>query len=59
MVLSMTQPTEYRKNVVGVFVNSKNNFLVGQRVDLPEVWQFPQGGVDQNESMEDAIYREM
>lgn len=55
----MTQATDYRPNVVGVFINDQNEFLVGKRVDLQGVWQFPQGGIDANETPEQAIKREM
>lgn len=48
----------YRPCVVGVFINEKKELLMGLRSDFP-VWQFPQGGVDQGESFEEALFREM
>lgn len=51
--------TSYRKNVVGVFQNKEGKYLIGKRKDLENVWQFPQGGLDENESTEQAIRREM
>ncbi|MEZ4741346.1 MAG: NUDIX domain-containing protein [Bdellovibrionota bacterium] len=50
---------DYRKCVVGVFSNPQGLLLVGERSDLANQWQFPQGGVDQGESPEDAIKREI
>ena len=48
----------YRDCVVGVFVDKNGQVLVGQRSDSFS-WQFPQGGVDKNESEEQALRREM
>ena len=48
----------YRLGVVAVFVNEKNLVLLGKRVDL-DVWQFPQGGVDADESTDQALFREV
>jgi putative (di)nucleoside polyphosphate hydrolase len=50
---------KYRKAVVGVFVNTSNEVLVLERSDIPGSWQLPQGGVDEGESLEDAVKREM
>lgn len=47
----------FRPQVVGCFINSKKLFMFYQK--QYEIWQFPQGGVDNKESIEDAIAREM
>ena len=40
--------------------NSKNQILVGRRLDNPSgYWQMPQGGIDENENPEEAVWREM
>ena len=49
--------TEYRKNVLGV-VTKDNKYLV-QKNPRFNHWQFPQGGIDQDESPEDAVIREV
>lgn len=49
----------YRPNVAGVLINPKKQVFVAQRADFPESWQFPQGGVDKNETHEQAFIREM
>lgn len=49
----------YRACVVAVFINSENKLLVAQRKNYPGGWQFPQGGVDQGETFEQALKREM
>lgn len=33
--------------------------LVGQRTKTPEAWQFPQGGIEDGESLEEALFREL
>ncbi|MDB2414902.1 RNA pyrophosphohydrolase [Rickettsiales bacterium] len=40
--------------------NSKNEVFVGKRIDtMVEAWQMPQGGIDEGESPEEALFREM
>ena len=53
----------YRPNVAAVIVSSnypeKCEIFVAQRSDIPGAWQFPQGGVDENEKIKDALLREL
>ena len=49
----------FRQSVVGVFVNDRGKVLLGERSDAPGSWQLPQGGIDEGESPEDALRREM
>lgn len=52
--------TLFRKNVVGVIMNSDNEvLLVSPRRRKKAVWQLPQGGVDDGESIVQAALREM
>lgn len=53
----MSKP--YRKNVGIVVFNSKGEVLVGERVTLENSWQFPQGGIDENEDLLTAAKREL
>ncbi len=48
----------YRKNVAMVVLNDKQNILICRRKGT-ENWQFPQGGIDENELIEEAMYREL
>ena len=48
----------YRKNVAMVVLNDKQDVLICRRKGT-ENWQFPQGGIDENELIEDAMYREL
>ena len=48
----------YRKGVGIVIVNPDGQFFLGKRIGK-EAWQFPQGGIDEGESPEDALYREL
>ncbi len=57
MKLKETKP--YRENVGVVIFNSKKEVLVGNRVDFPKFFQFPQGGIDAGESTLEAAYREL
>ena len=50
----------YRQNVVGVIINPERNkiLILNRKKNLTE-WQFPQGGIEENETPEQAILREM
>lgn len=49
----------YRPNVAALIVNSAGNLLICERMTPPGAWQFPQGGVDAGESLEQALHREV
>lgn len=50
---------EYRPNVAAVMVREDGRILVCERLAIPGAWQFPQGGVDEGEEVEDALRREI
>ena len=50
----------YRKCVGIMIFNNNKDILVGRRLDHPSgFWQMPQGGIDDNEHPEEAVWREM
>ena len=50
--------TGYRLNVAMIVFNKDNKVLFCKRRNT-ENWQFPQGGVDENENIESAMFREL
>ncbi|MCO5601576.1 hypothetical protein L7F22_055699 [Adiantum nelumboides] len=52
-------PEGYRPNVGLCLVNNLGQIFVARRVDLPDSWQMPQGGVDENEEPRSAALREL
>ncbi len=50
---------QYRPNVAALMVNAYGGLLICERAGVPGGWQFPQGGVDAGESMEQALFREV
>lgn len=48
----------YRPNVGIILCNRRNEVFWGKRVNQHS-WQFPQGGIDQGETPEQAMYREL
>ncbi len=51
---------KYRRCVGMMILNNDNKILVGKRLDHPSGhWQMPQGGIDENENPEEAVWREM
>ena len=54
----MSKP--YRKCVGMMILNNNKEILVGKRIDHPSgFWQMPQGGIDEYENPEEAMWREM
>lgn len=49
----------YRKCAGIVVFNSRGEVLVGSRLNLPNSWQFPQGGIDKGEEAKQAALREL
>jgi putative (di)nucleoside polyphosphate hydrolase len=49
----------YRPVVAAILRNAAGKILVCERVDLAGAWQFPQGGVDEGETREQALAREL
>ncbi len=47
----------YRPQVVGCFLKDKEVLFLFKKEH--ELWQFPQGGIDNHETAEEAIFREM
>ena len=54
----MTQP-RYRANVAAILRNRRNEILICERLDVAGAWQFPQGGIDQGETLIKALKREL
>ena len=51
---------KYRKCVGMMILNTNKEILVGRRLDHPSgFWQMPQGGIDEKENPEEAVWREM
>jgi len=55
----------YRPNVGAIIMNREGKVFLARRADLsrgptdPGVWQFPQGGIDEGETPETALFREL
>ncbi|VFQ81264.1 unnamed protein product [Cuscuta campestris] len=53
-------PEGYRRNVGICLMNpTAKKIFAASRLDMPNAWQMPQGGVDENESPRDAAIREL
>ncbi|MGZ3652417.1 MAG: NUDIX domain-containing protein [Bdellovibrionota bacterium] len=49
----------FRKGVVAVLRNAQREVLLCERSDHEGSWQFPQGGIEEGETPEQAFYREL
>ncbi len=59
----MNKPDQYRPNVAAIIVSPKYpqvcELFVAERSDIEGAWQFPQGGIDEGEQPEEALFREL
>jgi putative (di)nucleoside polyphosphate hydrolase len=59
----MSKDNLYRPNVAMIILSSeypkKREVFIAQRNDLTDIWQFPQGGIDEGEEVKEALFREM
>ncbi|MCD6190953.1 MAG: RNA pyrophosphohydrolase [Sulfurimonas sp.] len=59
----MSKKPDYRPNVAMIIVSNnypeKKEIFIAQRNDLLDIWQFPQGGIDKGEEVEEALFREL
>ncbi|HTK03304.1 MAG TPA: NUDIX domain-containing protein [Alphaproteobacteria bacterium] len=50
----------YRKGVLGIVIDNKNKFLIAQNIGYAEnQWRFPGGGIENGETSEKALLREL
>ncbi len=49
----------FRANVGIILCNQDQQLFWGHRIGQVDAWQFPQGGIDPNETPEEAMYREL
>ncbi|CAN0920559.1 Nudix hydrolase 26, chloroplastic [Linum grandiflorum] len=57
---SMESPPEgYRRNVGICLINPSKKIFSASRLDIPEAWQMPQGGIDESEDPKVAALREL
>lgn len=49
----------YRPCVGVALFNQEGRVFVGERIDTPGAWQMPQGGIDGDETIEQATFREL
>ena len=52
-------PQLYRPCVGLCLLNASGLVFVGERLDTPDAWQMPQGGIDPGEDIEAAAFREL
>ncbi len=55
----MSEPKIYRPCVGVALFNIEGLVFVGERIDTPGAWQMPQGGIDTEETVEQAVFREL
>jgi putative (di)nucleoside polyphosphate hydrolase len=49
----------FRPNVGIIIINKFQEVFWAGRIGQAEAWQFPQGGIDENETPEQALFREL
>ena len=46
-------------NVAAILQRANGDIFVAERINIPGAWQFPQGGIDEGEDAEKALFREL
>lgn len=59
MVQSVHQEKDYRPVVVAVIADERGRVLLVRSAKHPDEWMLPQGGIDEGEDLEVALYREI
>lgn len=49
----------FRLNVGIIIINDKKQVFWGKRIRQTDAWQFPQGGIQDYETVKEAMYREL
>jgi putative (di)nucleoside polyphosphate hydrolase len=49
----------YRRGVGIMLLDKRGRVFVGRRLDTPDAWQMPQGGIDEGEAPDAAAFREL
>ncbi|MFA7084182.1 MAG: RNA pyrophosphohydrolase [Arcobacteraceae bacterium] len=53
----------YRPNVAAIVLSAKYplkcEVFIASRTDVENAWQFPQGGIDEGETVKEALFREL
>lgn len=49
----------YRPNVAALLQRENGDIFVAERIHIKGAWQFPQGGIDEGEDAETALFREL
>jgi putative (di)nucleoside polyphosphate hydrolase len=49
----------YKPNVAAILRNTRGRILICERLGVDGAWQFPQGGIDDGETAEQALIREV
>jgi putative (di)nucleoside polyphosphate hydrolase len=52
-------PIVYRPNVAAILERQDGRIFVAERIAIKGAWQFPQGGIDEGEDAETALFREL
>lgn len=59
----MEKKKSYRPNVAAIILSPRYpevcEVFIASRNDVKDAWQFPQGGIDEDESPEQALHREL
>ncbi len=50
---------KFRRAIGAIILDKNNNIVSFQRTDFPDNWQEPEGGIDENETAIEALFREL
>jgi putative (di)nucleoside polyphosphate hydrolase len=59
MIREAAPPAGYRLGVGIMLLDPQSRIFVARRIDTPDAWQMPQGGIDEGETPRQAALREL
>ncbi len=59
MAYTNNENNKFRLNVGCIVINKNEQVLLAKRIDIPDSWQFPQGGIKKGEKLNDTLGREL
>jgi putative (di)nucleoside polyphosphate hydrolase len=59
MIREAAPPAGYRVGVRIMLLDPQSRIFVARRIDTPDAWQMPQGGIDEGETPRQAALREL
>lgn len=55
----MKDKGNYRESIVAIIINKNKKVMMCEHIWIDDAWQFPQGGIEEGETSDDTVIREL